>query len=122
MRKIVSKNKFSIEFDDEKKNLTLKTPGGNSILMDDAKGITIKDKNGNSIELGTAGITIKSAKDATVKATKNLTLQADAGPVKIEGLQITAEAKTTLKLAGKATAEISAAGILTVKGALVKIN
>jgi phage protein D/phage baseplate assembly protein gpV len=122
MRKIVSKNKVSIEFDDEKKNLTLKTPGGNSILMDDAKGITIKDKNGNSIELGTAGITIKSAKDATVKATKNLTLQADAGPVKIAGLQITAEAKTTLKLAGKATAEISAAGILTVKGALVKIN
>ncbi len=122
IRKIVSKNKVTIEFDDEKKNLTLETPGGNSILLDDEKGITIKDKNGNSIELGSAGITIKSAKDATVKAGKNLTLQADGGPVKIAGLEVNAEAKTALKLAGKATAEISASGILTVKGGIVKIN
>ena len=90
--------------------------------MDDAKGITIKDANGNSIVLAAAGITIKSAKDATVQAAKNLTLKADAGPVAITGLEVKAEAKTALKLAGKATAEISASGILTVKGALVKIN
>ena len=122
IRKIVSKNKVTIAFDDEKKNLTLSTPGGNSILMDDAKGITIKDANGNSIVLAAAGITIKSAKDATVQAAKNLTLKADAGPVAITGLEVKAEAKTALKLAGKATAEISASGILTVKGALVKIN
>ncbi len=122
IRKIVSKNKVEIEFDDEKKNLTLKTPGGNSILMDDAKGITIKDKNGNSIELGSSGITIKSAKDATLKASKNVTVQGDAGAVTISGLDVTADAKKALKVAGKATAEISAAGILTVKGAMVKIN
>ena len=90
--------------------------------MDDAKGITIKDKNGNSIELGSSGITIKSAKDATLKASKNVTVQGDAGAVTISGLDVTADAKKALKVAGKATAEISAAGILTVKGAMVKIN
>jgi phage baseplate assembly protein gpV len=122
IRKIVSKNKVEIEFDDEKKNLTLKTPGGNSILMDDAKGITIKDKNGNSIELGSAGITIKSAKDASLKAAKNVTVSGDAGAVTVSGLDVTADAKKALKVAGKATAEISASGIVTVKGAMVKIN
>jgi uncharacterized protein involved in type VI secretion and phage assembly len=121
-RAIVSKNKVTIEFDDEKKNLTLKTPGGNSILFDDAKGITLKDKNGNSIELGSAGISIKSSKEVKVSGLKGIALAASGGPVKISGLQVEGEAKTTLKLAGKATAEVSAAGILTIKGALVKIN
>ena len=121
-RIIQSKKKVIIEFDDTKKNLTLKTPGGNSILMDDAKGITIKDKNGNSIELGSAGITLKTMKEVSLKATKGIKITADAGPVKIAGLQIDGQAKTTLKLAGKATAEVSASGIMTIKGALVKIN
>jgi len=121
-RIIQSKKKVIIEFDDTKKNLTLKTPGGNSILMDDAKGITIKDKNGNSIELGSAGITLKTMKEVSLKATKGIKLTADAGPIKIAGLQIDGQAKTTLKLAGKASAEVSASGIMTIKGALVKIN
>jgi len=121
-RAIISKNKVTIEFDDEKKNLTLKTPGGNSILFDDAKGITMKDKNGNSIELGSAGITIKSSKEVKVSGLKGINLAASGGPVKIAGLQVEGEAKTTLKLAGKATAEVSAAGILTLKGGIVKIN
>lgn len=121
-RVIVSKQKVQIEFDDKKKNLTLETPGGNKITMDDSKGITIKDKNGNTLELGSSGISLKTMKEVKVTATKGINLAASAGPVKIAGLQIEGEAKTTLKLAGKATAEVSASGIMTVKGALVKIN
>lgn len=121
-RVIMSKKKVFIEFDDAKKNLLLKTPSGNTITMDDSKGITMKDKNGNMLELGSAGITLKTMKEVSLKATKGVKITADAGPVKIAGLQIEGNAKTTLKLAGKATAEISASGILTVKGAMVKIN
>jgi hypothetical protein len=82
----------------------------------------MKDKNGNSIELGSAGITIKSSKEVKVSGLKGINLAASGGPVKIAGLQVEGEAKTTLKLAGKATAEVSAAGILTLKGGIVKIN
>lgn len=121
-RVIMSKKKIFIEFDDSKKNLLLETPSGNSITMDDSKGITMKDKNGNAIELGSAGITLKTMKEVSLKATKGVKITADAGPVKIAGLQIEGNAKTTLKLAGKATAEISASGVMTVKGSMVKIN
>ena len=90
--------------------------------MDDAAGITIKDKNGNSIALGSSGITLNTTKEIFLKAAKGISLAASAGPIKITGLQIAGEAKTTLKLAGKATTEVTASGILTLKGALVKIN
>ena len=121
-RIIQSKNKVIIEFDETKKNLTLKTPGGNSILMDDAAGITITDKNGNSIAMGSTGITLNTTKEIFLKATKGISVAASAGPVKITGLEIAGEASTTLKLAGKDTAEVTASGILTIKGSLVKIN
>lgn len=121
-RIIQSKSKVIIEFDETKKNLTLKTPAGNSILMDDAAGITITDKNGNSIAMGSTGITLNTTKEIFLKATKGISIAASAGPVKITGLEIAGEATTTLKLAGKATAEVTASGILTLKGALVKIN
>ena len=45
-----------------------------------------------------------------------------AAKASMEGLQIAHTAKTQFVAKGNATAEVSASGILTLKGALVKIN
>jgi len=80
-RAIVSKSGTSILIDDDKKALTLQTPGGNKVTVDDdAKAITLEDQNGNSVTLDSNGITLKSAADFTVDA--------GSGKVVIKGTQV----------------------------------
>jgi Rhs element Vgr protein len=68
-RAIVSKSGSVISFDDEKKAVSISTPGKNTIVVDDeAKAITIADQHGNTITLDDKGITLKSAKDFTIDA------------------------------------------------------
>lgn len=63
-RAIVSKSKLSIEFDDDRKAITIRTPGNNQLVIDDdAKKITLADQHGNTITLGENGITLKSDKE-----------------------------------------------------------
>lgn len=127
---IVSKEKLTLEFDDEKKIITIKTPGANSIVIsDDAKSITIADQNKNKICLSDSGILIDSGKDITLKAKGKITLDAtDAVSIgskadvttKGNNVNITANMGATVK--GNATAEFSASGNTTIKGAMVMIN
>jgi Rhs element Vgr protein len=64
-RAIVSKAKITIGFDDDKKAITIKTPGGNQLVIDDdARAITLADQHGNTITLDENGITLKSDKNA----------------------------------------------------------
>jgi Rhs element Vgr protein len=45
----VTRSQMKVSFDDEKKIITLETPGGNKIIIsDEDKGITLKDQNGNT--------------------------------------------------------------------------
>jgi uncharacterized protein (DUF2345 family) len=90
-------------------------------LDDDANVVKLKDQNGNVIELGSAGITLASPKDITLDAKGNVVLQA-AQDVTISGLNVTAEAQVGATVKGNASAEISASGTTTVKGAMVMIN
>jgi Rhs element Vgr protein len=127
---IVSKEKLTLEFDDEKKIITIKTPGANSIIInDDAKSITIADQNKNKICLSDSGIMIDSGKDITLKANGKIMLDAtDAVSIgskadvamKGNNVNVTANIGTTVK--GNATAEISASGNTIIKGAMVMIN
>ncbi|TND02431.1 MAG: Rhs element Vgr protein [Bacteroidetes bacterium] len=122
---IVTKTGIKILFndDDGKQTLTMLTPGGNSILIDDgAKGITLKDQNGNTITMNDSGITIKSAGEVKVDATKNLTLSSASGDVSLSGTNIKNEAKAKFSANGNAGAEIQTSAIAILKGSLVKIN
>ncbi|MDR0683113.1 MAG: type VI secretion system tip protein VgrG [Dysgonamonadaceae bacterium] len=129
-RAILTKSKIRMEFDEEKKILTLETPGKNVIVVsDDAKGILLKDQNGNKIEMNSSGIIIESAKDLTLKGKMNVMI--DAGTnlngkakanITLKGMKIEASADTELTVKGTAKAEISAAGQTVVKGAMVMIN
>ena len=129
-RAFISPEQLKIELDDEKKIITIITPGENSIVInDDAKSLTLKDQNDNEIVMNDKGISITSAKDITLKAkgkvdiqsTDKLTVKAQQD-ASVEGMNVTVKAQTSLKVTGSASAEISASGQTTVKGAMVMIN
>jgi len=129
-KSIYSKSGISIRFDDEDKILTIETPEKNTIILDDKnKSISILDMNNNSIVMGDSGITIKSKKDINLTADGNINISANANlemkaqsDAKLDGLSITHTAKTSFTAKGNASAELSASGQTTIKGAMVMIN
>jgi len=109
-----TKSKIKLLFDDEKKSITIETPAGKSIVIDDDAGtITAKDENNNKIELSSDGITIESAADLKLKAT---------GDVTIQGTNVTNKANAQFKAEGSAGAELSTSASAVVKGSVVQIN
>jgi Rhs element Vgr protein len=127
---IVTKSELKVEFDDEKKIVTITTPAENKIILnDDDKSILLSDANGNKIELGSDGIAMESAKDIMIAAQGKITIDgtgevsvSSKADVKVEGLNINNTANAGFAAKGNATAELSASGQTTVKGAMVMIN
>lgn len=127
---IVTKTKMKIEFNEEKKIITIVTPGKNQIeINDDGKSIKLSDQNKNTVTLDSNGITLNSAKDITLKAKGNIKLDATAkasvtakNDIALDGMNVKATAKVGFTAKGNATAELSASGQTTVKGAMVMIN
>lgn len=127
---IITRENMRIVFDEEKRIITISTPGKNSVeISDDAKQIKLTDQHKNEIVMNSSGISLSSCKDITLKAKGNITL--DAGlkingsakqDISLEGLNIKAQAKIGVSVKGNATAELSASGQTTVKGAMVMIN
>ncbi len=130
IKAIVTKSKLKMEFDDKKKVTTIMTPAGNKIVLsDDDKSILITDENQNKVELSSNGIVLDSPKDIKITAKGKITLEAlsDIGlssksDVKIEGVNINNNANAGFVGKGSATAEVSASGKTTIKGAMVMIN
>lgn len=129
-KSIYSKSGIKIRFDDEDKILTIETPGKNVLILDDKnKTVSLKDISGNSVVMNDSGISMDSPKDiqisaygnVNISATSNITLKAGAD-VKVDGLNIMNNAQVGFTGKGSATAEISASGQTTVKGAMVMIN
>lgn len=127
---LVTRSKMRVEFDEKKKILTVITPAKNSaIFSDDGKSITLKDQSGNKVVLSESGILLDSPKDITLKAAGNISLTAGKNvdtkaslDVNSAGLNINHKASVAFAAKGAATAELSASGQTTVKGALVMIN
>ncbi|MEG1564522.1 MAG: type VI secretion system tip protein VgrG [Bacteroides sp.] len=127
---IVTREKMRIEFDEEKKIIILSTPGNNTVeINDDGKLIKLTDQHKNEIKMDSAGITLTSAKDITLKAKGGITMDATmklSGTAKqdisLEGMNVKVQAKVGATVKGNATAELSASGQTTVKGAVVMIN
>jgi Rhs element Vgr protein len=127
---LVTRSKLKLEFDDEQKIITLITPGKNKVVISDAgKSILLQDQNSNKVELSPSGILLDSPKDITIKAAGKVAISAAQNvevtaqmDVKVSGLNINTHANVGFVAKGAATAELSAAGQTTVKGALVMIN
>lgn len=130
IKAIVTKGLLKIEFDDDKKIITIITPQKNSIVLsDDGKSICLTDQNSNKIEMNPDGILLDSPKDIVINAKGKVSITAVANiestataDIKNEGLNINNNAKVGFVAKGSASAELSAAGQTTVKGAMVMIN
>jgi Rhs element Vgr protein len=130
IKALVTESKLKIEFDDEKKITTIITPAGNQVVLsDDDKSILLEDQNGNTVKLSESGIALDSPKDISITARGKITLDAtDAISItakadfSAQGMNVDLEAKTGLTAKGNASAELSASGNTTVKGAMVMIN
>ena len=127
---IVTRSELKIEFDEEKKVITITTPANNKMVFnDEKKTILVQDQNDNKVELKPEGIEMSSPKDIEIKATGNIHLQADAnievkatGDVDVKGMNVNQNADAAFTAKGNASAELSASGQTTVKGAMVMIN
>ena len=120
---IVTREKMRIEFNEEKKVITISTPGKNTVEISD------DDKHMNEIVMNSSGISLSSAKDITLKAKGAITIEATSKinatakqDVSLEGLNVKMEAKVSATVKGNAKAELLASGQTTVKGAMVMIN
>lgn len=130
MKAIVTREKMRIEFNEEKKVITLSTPGKNTVeISDDGKYIRLADQHKNEIKMDSGGITLSSAKDIMLKAKGNITMDATMklsgtakSDVSLDGMNVKVQAKIGASVKGNATAELSASGQTTVKGAMVMIN
>lgn len=111
----VSREKLKLIFNDDKKNITIETPGGQKItLSDDQKQLSLKDQNGNSLSLSRSGITIDSAGELVLKARKD---------IKVDGkMNVKMKAGLNFKAEGSAGAEVSTSAIAVLKGSMVQIN
>ncbi|MCC6288277.1 MAG: type VI secretion system tip protein VgrG [Chitinophagaceae bacterium] len=110
----VTRSAMKMIFNDEKKSLTIETPGGKTVTLDDDSGsIAIKDNNGNKVIMNADGITIESGKDLTLKAAKSIALSAP---------QISMKADASMTVESGGTMAVKGGGITEVKGSLVKIN
>ncbi|WP_050478912.1 type VI secretion system tip protein VgrG [Herbaspirillum rhizosphaerae] len=125
-----TKGLLKVIFDDEKKVVTIITPANNSIVLsDDAKSICLTDENNNKIEMNPSGILLDSPKDIVINAKGKITVSAVANiestakaDIKNQALNINNTANVGFVAKGSATAELSASGQTTVKGAMVMIN
>ena len=127
---IVTREKLKIEFDEEKKIITIVTPGSNQLVIsDEAKSIRLSDQNGNELLMDSNGITLSSAKDINLKSGGNVIVDAASkvslvskADLVLKGMNIQAIAQIGFVGKGTATAELSASGTTTVKGGIVMIN
>jgi len=126
---IVTRTKMILNFDEEKKIITLETPAKNIItISDEDKGIRLEDQHKNMIQMDASGILIDSSKDITIKAANNIEvsgvnikMKASAN-LDIAGNNTTAKAQMAFLAQGGATADLKASGNITIKGAMVAVN
>lgn len=131
IKTLVTRSKITVEFDEKKKALSLKTPDErNIVLSDEDKLISISDKNGNKIEFTDDGISITSPKDISISsnagikidATKDIAAASKSGNINAEGLNVELNAKASFTAKGSVSTEVSSSGTTTIKGAMVMIN
>jgi Rhs element Vgr protein len=111
---LVSRSEMKLIFNDEKKSLTLQSPGGKSIAMDeDAGTLKLEDENGNKLMMNADGITIESKKKIILKTSDD---------IEVEGKDIKHTASANFKADGTAGIELTSSAIAKLKGSLVQIN
>jgi uncharacterized protein involved in type VI secretion and phage assembly len=88
-KRIKSRNGIVVTLDDQqgKETLTLETPGGQKVTLQDGPGsVIVEDSNGNSVKLEKAAITVTASAKVKVQATQ---VEVTAGTVKVDAAMST---------------------------------
>jgi Rhs element Vgr protein len=111
----ISRAAIKLLFDDDRKSLTIETPGKRVLELDD-KGETfsMKDDFGNRIIMKKEGITIESAGDIIMKAKKDIKATAQ--------VQLELKGTSGAKLEGSGPVTVQSSANTIVKGSIVMIN
>lgn len=122
LNKIVTGGKLTLEFDPDKKTITITTPNAHQIvILDEQDALQLQDRFGNQITLGAQGITISSTRDVSISAAGNINIES-RGNCTVDAMNITHAAKVAFTAKANAAAEVSAAGQTSLKGAMVTLN
>lgn len=117
----VTRDELKLLFHDEDKKITISTPAGNSITLDESgKTIEIIDENDNKVIMNQSGIEMNSPKEVVIKAGTAVSIEA-ATDMKLKATNINIEAQANLEAKG-ALVKVAAQGIAELSGSLVKIN
>jgi Rhs element Vgr protein len=117
-----TRSKMHLSFDDGSNTITIDTPAGNSIVLDESgQQIKLTDQTGNTITMDTSGITLQSPNAVQIQAGTDLTLSA-GGTLSIGGVSISASATGDLSMSGSGSAALSSSGITNITGSMVTIN
>jgi Rhs element Vgr protein len=110
----VSRSEIKVLFHDGDKRVSIETPGGRKLTLDDTNGLcSLEDAAGNKLVLDESGITLSSAKNLTLEAVSSLSISAP---------QLTIEADATAELSANGSLSVGSSGITEIKGSMVKIN
>lgn len=116
-----TRSSMHLSFNDDTKTITIDTPAGNKITMDESSmKIEIKDQNNNKLTMDATGIKLESPLNVEIKAGVNLTLAAGA-TLAIGGASLGIKADGNVSVEG-AAAKFAAQGVAELSGSLVKIN
>lgn len=116
-----TRSKMHLSFNDSTKTITIDTPAGNSITLDESGSkIEIEDQNSNTVTMDSSGITLNSPMNVEIKAGVNLTLSAGAS-LSIGGASLSVKADGNVSIEGAMT-KMAGQGITEITGGLVKIN
>lgn len=115
LKAYVSRSGMKLHFDDDQVVLTLSTPGGRSVVLDDRAGVLrLQDGKGNQFVIDGDGITIESASALVLKAGTECRFEA--------GSSFAIKAGADLKLQGASGAELQSSATTKVAGGVVQIN
>jgi Rhs element Vgr protein len=117
-----TRSKMHISFNDQTKTITIDTPQGNHIILDEqGTKIEIKDQNDNIMTMDSSGITLKSPLNVSISADADIDIKATAS-LTIQALSISIKADTSLSMQGTASAQLSSGATTQISGLPVMIN
>jgi Rhs element Vgr protein len=116
-----TRSKMHIHFNDNTKTITIDTPAGNKIMLDEsAMKIEIKDQSNNKITMEPGGIKMESPMNIDIKAGAVLSLSAGAS-LSISAPALSMKADANVSIEG-ATAKFASQGPNVISGLPVMIN
>lgn len=119
---VITQAGFTLTLDQERNTITITMPDNHSLqITSSGAGLNLGDQYGNRLTFGQQGIEIHSCGQLNLHAQQHIQLSAPAD-IHMDALNIRQTAKVSLCAHGAASAEFSASGQTTVKGAMVLIN